>query len=117
MRLLSTVAVIALTTCSLFAIEGAYTISGQDPYEKAPYTGTAVITKEGDVYQGQWSFDDKEKYVGTGLKNGNEVSFIFQKDDKTLSGVQVYKIDGTTLSGPWVLLGKSLIGTEKMQKQ
>lgn len=108
---------IAVATSSLFAVEGTYNVSGQDPYEKAPYTGTAVITKNKDVYQGQWSFDDGEKYVGTGLKSGDEVSFIFQKEDKTLSGVQIYKIDGATLSGSWVLLGKSLIGTEKMQKQ
>lgn len=108
---------------SLMAIEGTYKVNGYDPYFKMSYSGTVIITKDqNEVYQASWTITegDKEyKDIGTGIKLGDTVSFVFKsapgqqtKDE----GVQVYKIGKESLEGPFVLLGQNLAGKEKLQK-
>jgi hypothetical protein len=115
---------LSLITVSLFAIEGKYTLTGNDPYNKMSYTGTAEITKDkNNVYQIKWTFNEGgniTKDRGTGIKMENIVSFIFKSvkgENASDEGVQVYKINNDTLEGPYVLLGQNLVGTEKMKKQ
>lgn len=100
---------------ALCAIEGIYQVQGYDPYEKKNYSGEAVITKdENGVYQGTWNEDGK-KFMGTGLKTDNSFSFIFANEESPEeAGLVVYKIEGANLKGPWVTLGKSLIGSETL---
>jgi len=113
-----------LTGCVLYGIEGTYSVTGNDPYGKNSYSGTAVITKDkNEVYQGRWDFEEGgKKYndTGTGIKRNNEVSFIFKNasgQDEEYEGVQVYRIKGDILEGPFVLLNKNLVGNEKLVKQ
>lgn len=105
----------AFLATSLYAIEGIYDVQGYDPYIQKKYSGGAFITKDQNgVYQARWNTEGK-KYVGTGLMSENEISFIFTSpDDPNATGVQIYKIEGTTLKGSWVLLGKSLVGSETL---
>jgi hypothetical protein len=114
---------LCLLTLSLHAaVEGNYTFSGWDPYANLSYKGTSTITQDkGDVYQAVWNFEDGEKYKGTGIKTGDQISFMFTRltgpNGEDPFGVQVYKIQENTLLGSWVLLEKSLVGNEKMEKQ
>jgi len=124
-KFLSILALLCVNLASFAAIEGTYIVSGEDPYEKQPYTGTATISRGGQngVFQISWVFDNGEKYEGTGLTSGgDEVSFAFKQTNaretsKPLIGLQLYKIDGNVLKGLWVLLDNSLLGTEELIKK
>ncbi len=108
---------------SLKAIEGNYDLTGYDPYDKKPYTGTIAITKDkNEVYQASWNITEegqKFTYTGTGLKRGGEVSFVFRNTSAGQDelGLQIYKISDKTLEGPFVLLNKNLVGSEKLIKK
>jgi hypothetical protein len=109
---------------SLLAIEGKYSVTGYDPYNKMSYSGTAVITKDkNNVYQINWTYNEGGEIYrdkGTGIKMNDIVSFIFKNAEGEKSsdeGVQVYKVKNDILEGPYVLLGQNLVGTEKLKKQ
>ena len=114
----------SLSAVSLNAkdIEGSYDVTGFDPYEKKSYTGTVEITKgANDVYQAQWTLNLVPKsYKGTGLKNKDEVSFIYQASlprERGEVGLQVYAIKGNKLEGRFVYADGSLIGNETLTKK
>jgi hypothetical protein len=113
----------AIVFCAVsgYAIEGSYNVSGSDPYwEQKEYKGTVEITKDkNDVFQAKWVIDGNVS-MGTGLKTGNMVSFIFkspESEKKQEEGVVVYKIEKNVLEGSFVYLGKSLVGKEKLEKK
>lgn len=101
-------------------IEGNYSVSGNDPYEKNTYTGTATIKKDkNEVFQITWNFNDGSKNTGTGLLSGSELSVVFSDSNeanKQFIGLQIYKITDAGMEGTWVLLNQSLIGSEKLTK-
>jgi hypothetical protein len=110
-----------LTTLSLQAIEGTYNVSGVDPVQKA-YTGTVTIKKgDNDVYQAEWTLSlQPSKYVGTGLKNNDEVNFVYGATDpkvKSVAGLQMFSIKKDKLEGEFVDWGGSLVGRETLTKQ
>lgn len=106
------------------AIEGTYIGGGFDPYYKKSYSTKLIVTKDkNDVYQATWyELEDRVKYhyVGTGIKTGGQINFVFQSvgdaPDRS-AGIQVYIIDGDILEGPYVYINKNLVGTEKVRKQ
>ena len=113
-----------LLCMSLEAIEGTYMGKGFDPYENKPYTTQVVNTKDGPVYQAKWMEEEggeKSSFSGTGMKNGNQVSFIFKSTEETSDlseGVQIYMIKSNdVLEGPFVFLGKNKVGTEKLTRK
>jgi hypothetical protein len=108
-------------SASLYALDGVYEGTGKDPYEKASYKVTATITKDKNgVYQATWKESENNAdstYSGTGLKQGDTLSFIYQNSaDPTDQGVQVYKIKGDKLDGQFVPIGKNLVGFEKLTR-
>ncbi len=122
--LLATVAA-CLASLSLYGdIDGKYSVSGSDPYNKGRlYTGSVTISKDQNgVYQASWVLLESGKEfrdIGTGIKTGDQVSFAFkntpgQADE--YQGLQIYTIKGDTLEGPFVFIGKNLVGAEKLIK-
>ena len=108
---------------SLCAIEGKYEVTGFDPYDNKPYSGFVTIDKDkNEVFQARWEIveaGEKFTYIGTGLKNGGGVSFAYKNGagEKEEIGLQYYKIEGNGLEGPFVYIGKNLIGQEKLVKK
>lgn len=105
----------------LQAIAGTYSYSGNDPYDNVPYSGKVTITKINEqVYRGNWETTAGEKFQGTGIKNGNVISFVFLSKylpEKTeVIGLVVYQIDGDTLKGPWIYWNQKLVGNEILVK-
>jgi len=100
------------------SLTGTYGITGYDPSTGESYRGKAKITGEEDVYQITWSLPiEKKVYIGTGIRQGDTVSFVFLDQRAPESpGVLVYKIDDDTLSGKWVLLGRTRKGSETLKR-
>lgn len=115
---------LAVFAALLASIEGTYLVTGFESRSdtKPWYQGTAEISKAGEVYHIVWSFvlEGKEySDLGTGLKVGEQLSFSFMSSpaqEESYSGLQVYKIKGDTLEGPFVLLGDKKVGFERMKK-
>lgn len=112
---------------SLQAIEGSYNIKAEDVPGSHDYcTGTLEIVKDkNDVYQFTWNVLEEgvqKVYLGTGLKEDRSLSLVFQEalDGKAKcggsEGIQIYHMEGDTLKGPYVYLGKSQIGMEEAVK-
>lgn len=105
----------------LYGIEGTYSGSGTDPYEKKTYSVTATFTQDANgVIQATWEElenGQKTSYAGTGLKQSDSVSFTYQnKNNLSDCGLQTYKIKNDTLEGRFVELGKNLVGEELLTK-
>lgn len=102
--------------------EGIYKVKGFDPYEKKSYAGTVEITKDdNDVYRAQWTLDlDPPNYTGTGLKNRDQLIFVYQSSTPRPGGkvgLQIYTIKKNKLEGNFVYYDGSLVGTEILTKQ
>jgi hypothetical protein len=109
----------ALSAITAFAFEGNYAISGNDPYDKMDYTGSLSIKKDkNNVYQAKWVVQEggkQYKYNGTGLSLDDKTISFTYKDSQSGSeeGLQIYtRKDDQTLSGPFVILDKNLVGSE-----
>ncbi len=125
MNLKSLLASLLLFPICLFAgISGNYTVSGFDPTLNANYTGTAVITSApatvgtGTVYTIVWTYTDFPTIIGTGVRKGCYLSFVYTEEVTGITpfGTQLYKIDGNKLKGPWILFGDTRIGLETLKK-
>ncbi len=108
-----------LATLPLFplsaAIPGNYTITGNDPLHNH-YSGNATIALEGNVFTANWYYDDGTSDMGTGVRNQNQISFIYQGDQETKeTGVVTYRIVNNQLVGNWVPLNESTVGTETLR--
>lgn len=114
------------STYSLAAdIDGNYAYKGWDPYLNSNFTGSAVITKvDNDVYNAEWTSGNR-KYTGTGIKTGDTLSFVVTAPPLGASFgetemevfLTVYKISGSKLKGNWLRMGKTLLGTEELDKR
>ena len=111
-----------LFSVSLYAIEGTYSVSGFDPYEKKPYTGTVEITKgQNGIYQAHWTLNlDPPEYTGTGLMHKDQISFVYQSSAPREGGevgLQVYTIKKGKLEGNFVYYNGTMVGTETLTKR
>lgn len=97
-------------------IAGTYDVSGFDPATNKKYTGIVVIEKVGQVYIANWVFSDGSNDIGTGVLNDDSLAFDFHEISAGDNGVQLYEIDGHTLSGPWARFGTTQTGFEKLKK-
>ncbi|WP_068469244.1 hypothetical protein [Candidatus Protochlamydia phocaeensis] len=103
--------------CLQADLSGAYEVSGFDPFLGQRYTGVAILEKQEETYAIYWTFSDGTYNVGTGVRDGDQISFIFRGvEDPNYLGVQVYEFKRGRLKGPWTLLGSSVVGIEKLKK-
>lgn len=79
-------------------------------------TGVAYITKRDSIYSIIWTCKDGGSAVGTGVRNGDSISFVYKEDDSEFFGVQQYKIGKHTLTGPWVLFETTDAGFDFLKK-
>lgn len=115
--LLSTIS----TICLYAGIEGEYKIKGYDPNVPEYYSGFAEITKDGDVYTVHSRYNDGSHEHGTGIRKGNQISFVTQRVENptpATTAVTVCKItsDPIHIKSSWIYLGGNLIGKERLHK-
>lgn len=99
-------------------ITGRYKESGYSP-TFGHYTGTAVIKKVGLSYTATWTYSDGSIDVGTGVRQGNYLSFVYSSIDLAtplLSATQIYKIKGDILEGYWIYQNSTQRGFDKLKK-
>ena len=98
-------------------IDGTYKVRGFDPYINQEYTGTALIERNGDIYNILWTFDTGTQELGTGVRKDDQLSVVFRNiENPDVIGVQAYEIHHHHLKGPWASLGGSLVGIESLRK-
>lgn len=107
-----------LLPLSLFAyLSGTYEVDGILAGTDQPYSGTVVIERQDDhIYTARWVFTDNSVDLGTGVRDGDALSFVFFEESTSDYGVQLYKIEGDVLKGPWVRYGATEKGFEKLKK-
>lgn len=103
--------------CVFAHITGTYHVSGFDPLTGREYSGVAVLTENDSVYTMNWTFTSGNTDVGTGLRDHDHISFVFEELNSNRFGVQTYEIhDHHTLKGPWIRLGATENGIETLKK-
>lgn len=98
-------------------IEGYWTVNGKESASGKPYSGIATIERKGEAYLVHWAMQGGSSFVGVGLRTGDSfsVAWALPRGDTVLRGLNVYKIDGKTMSGRWLTLpGNGQIQTETM---
>ena len=104
-------------------ITGYYKCKGTSPGK--PYTG--IVTIEGDgkgqVYKATWTMGGAS-FVGVGIRQGNTISFGWAAGgEPPPRGVNIYAIEGNTLSGVWasipgdgIVFNETLTFLDKLEK-
>ncbi len=98
--------------------QAIYSVQGRDAGSIVEYTGTAVITRVGNVFSVQWVFDDGRQLIGTGLKTGDILSVAYADNNGlTNPGVIAYSIFcENRLRGRYVNIGQSDIGEQTLKR-
>lgn len=108
---------LALPIYAFAHFTGTYEVSGFNPFTNSHYTGQVVITKNDDhVYTATWTFDGGGSDVGTGVRKGDDLAFVFEEGSSGVFGVQLYDFDGHHAKGPWTFFGGTAEGHEKLKK-
>lgn len=99
-------------------IPGIYDVTGFDPLT-GPYTGTAVITQNGDIYNGVWTFPDPSGpivEINTGFIQDGVLTFVYVFEGTP--GAISYEIPHHHghLEGIWVSFEGTALGTESLKK-
>ena len=102
--------------CAFASICGIYEVHGYDPQDNHEYAGSVSITKDDEVYSVIWTFENNNTDTGTGVRKGDTLSIVFLEDNSTSYGTQLYKVYGSTLSGPWVRFGGTEEGSETLKR-
>lgn len=100
-------------------LEGEYGVTGFDPYTKEHYQGTASVKHRGEVYDFTWHIKPQNQiYFGTGIRKGDIISVVYKKShtNPMEMGLHTYQIDGNTLSGKWVAIGRNKQGAETLKQ-
>lgn len=97
------------------SLTGTYTAIGVGPSGQE-YTAEVVIVKNDSIYTIYWVFEDLSIDVGTGVRQGDSIAFVFQENFSTPYGVQLYHIECHTLLGPWARFGATKEGFELIEK-
>ena len=105
---------LCLSAFGFGGISGTYRVKGYDP-QSGHYTGRAVISERDGVYTATYTYSGGSITVSTGVREGDEVWFAYLMDE-FLYGVQVYRIKGRSLKGPWAEFGGGNKGWEKLTK-
>lgn len=94
-------------------LNGTYSIvSASRPGGTGAYSGEVAITKNGKVYNLNWSLPS-ESYSGIAIYNGTVLS-VGWGIGKTI-GVAQYKVGGGKLTGLWSIAGEKEVGHETLE--
>lgn len=97
---------------SASAIEGYYTVEGQNPGQPGVYKGEAQIKQTGRTYTIVWRIGQTQQ-IGTGILMDNVLSIVFTPVGPARPGVAVYHVSGDKVaSGIWTSLGSQIVAEE-----
>ena len=117
MKLRTIFAAVLFIPVYMFAsIAGTYEVAGVDPLSFSKYNATLVIEKNDSGYSAHWAFPDGSFDNGTGVRHDNSIAFVFNENNSSSFGVQLYEIHGDLLKGPWVRYQAAQSGYEIAQK-
>ncbi|WP_420244886.1 hypothetical protein [Roseiterribacter gracilis] len=94
-------------------IAGQYEVQGRLVGQQQPYKGIATVERAGATYKVTWQVG-KERYVGTGLLDGDAFAVIYAAVGATAApGLVLYRIqpDGSLL-GSYTSMGAQTIAPE-----
>ncbi len=74
------------------------------------YSGTLVITSNGEIYYLIWNLDDGSAYTGVGLLDGNYLVAAWGPE----AGIMSYDIKGNELLGHWAGIGANKARVENL---
>jgi len=94
------------------AIEGYYTVEGQNPGQPGVYKGEAQIKQTGRTYTIVWRIGETQQ-IGTGILMDNVLSIVFTPVGPARPGVAVYHVSGDKVAtGVWTSLGSQIVAEE-----
>ncbi|MBM3609684.1 MAG: hypothetical protein FJX29_14770 [Alphaproteobacteria bacterium] len=98
------------------AIEGKYSVEGNDPGGAQPYKGDVEVKQNGQTYAVIWQIGGLRQ-IGTGVVVDNVFSVVFQSlvpgRGVGRPGVAVYQIDRNRITeGIWTGMGANRMGQE-----
>lgn len=97
-------------------ISGSYTCQWHDLATNALYESSLLVSKLRVSYLFSWTSSNGKQYIGNGLFNEKDDSFIaviynVLGQPKVEQGIQLYHIDSDgTLTGPWLTQDKTQHG-------
>lgn len=117
MKLCTIIAAVLLSPVCMFAsITGSYEVVGVSPESLFEYNANLEIERNDSVYTAVWTFPDGSSDIGTGVRQDDGIAFVFNENNSSSFGVQLYEIRGDVLSGPWVRFGATESGYETAEK-
>lgn len=110
------VSALAAGAPAALAIEGKYSVEGNDPGGAQPYKGDVEVKQNGQTYAVIWQIGGLRQ-VGTGVIVENVFSVVFQSlvpgRGAGRPGVAVYQIDRNRITeGVWTGMGANRMGQE-----
>jgi hypothetical protein len=106
---LGLVAFFSLVTSVLADPLGTYKISGTNPGDNSRYSGTVVVTRNGDTYRVVWTIGGQQ-YIGTGIGNKDFLAVSYASGNQT--GLALYGASGNTWRGIWAYANGRQLGSE-----
>lgn len=117
MKLCTIIAAVVLAPVYMFAgIAGTYEVVGEGPDSLIEYNATLVIEKNDSVYTAVWTYPNGTSDIGTGVRKDDSIAFVFNENNSSSFGVQLYEIHGHVLTGPWVRYGATESGHETAER-
>lgn len=112
-RLIAAAIVTVLSWSSATAFEGRYAIKGASTGGAQPYSGEALVRRNGDVFNVLWQ-TTAGRYLGTGILTGSVLSIVFRDQAGAgPPGVAALSIaDNRIGTGRWSTFGTNATGTE-----
>lgn len=116
MHYLLAVAVLVCNAALAFAADpvGRYLVSGTNPGDGSPYSGTVQVARTGDTYQVVWAIGN-ERYVGTGIGNHEGLAVSYRSGNAT--GLALYGAEDGNWQGVWAYAGSRQLGTEVWKRR
>jgi hypothetical protein len=114
---------VSLHTLCADPFEGEYTVKGYDHYEKIDYVGDLTITKDKNNIYRVKEVVEGNVYTGTGLVCCSDTLVMavrgptLIKDAELDLNLMTFKVHGNNLKSTWVLIKRTLIGTEELTRK
>ena len=118
LRNIVVMAALCLPAIAFPGIAGKYKFKGVSG-QGAPYHGLATIIKAKDAYEARWVYPDGTFEVGTAVRHGDTLSFVFTSVNNGTYGdygVISYTIEGKTFKGTYCYFASTSVGHEQMKK-
>ena len=93
---------------------GRYSVQGNNPGNKSPYSGTATVERTGETFRVTWDIGN-QTFIGTGI--GGDKGFAVSYRSGNLTGLAIYGAKGDNWDGVWAFSGGEDLGSEVWTRQ